>query len=37
MDRMLTCLREDAKARARRSSPPLSFEPIELHNVLKQN
>lgn len=37
MDRILTCLREDANARARRSSSPLSFEPIELHHVLKQN
>ena len=37
MDRILACLREDANARARRSPSPLYFEPIELHNVLKQN
>ena len=37
MDRMLTYLREDADARARRSSSPVSFEPVELQNVLKQN
>lgn len=37
MDRLLTYLREDANARARRAPSPLSFELIELHNVLKQN
>lgn len=38
MDRILTLLREDANARARRSLfSPLSSEPIELHNLLKQN
>jgi hypothetical protein len=38
MDRILTLLREDANARARRSLfSPLSSEPIKLHNLLKQN
>jgi hypothetical protein len=37
MDRLLTWMREDANAHARRSFSPLAFDPIELHNVLKQN
>lgn len=37
MERILACLREDATARARRSASSLPSEPIELHNVLKQN
>lgn len=37
MDRLITYLREDAHACARRSPSPFSFDPIELHNVLKRN
>ena len=38
MDRILTLMREDAIAHARRgSSSSLSGEPIELHNLLEQN
>jgi hypothetical protein len=36
-DRILTYLSKYANARALRSPSPLSGEPIELHNVLKQN
>ena len=37
MDRMLANMRAEANALARRSPSPLSVEPIELNNVLKQN
>jgi hypothetical protein len=37
MDRLLISVRKEADARARRSPSPLSSEPIELGNLLKQN
>jgi hypothetical protein len=37
MDRVLGWMREEANARARRAPSPLSSQPIELHNLLKQN
>jgi hypothetical protein len=37
MDRVLSWMREEANSRARHAPSPLSSEPIELYNLLKQN